>query len=152
MYSKGILKFTDASLSCKTKVTNLLFKPFINSSSFIAEEQALGFSFEAPQQRAFPPPGVPPNRQAQPAPATSAGPVTAFSGRGVVLGGTSVQVPVQQNIREVKPSAASKSKIVKEHEERTKKVIEDGKEQDLENQTRNSAKSKDEYDDLLNLS
>ena len=82
LYSKGILKFTDPSRTCIDKVNSTVLRPFVNYPSFAKEYDGVGFHVIAPSQHNIPASGVTQansnNRSAQP--------VSAFAGRGVMVG------------------------------------------------------------------
>ena len=81
LYSTGMLKFTDPSRTCIAKVNSTILRPFVNYPSFAKEYDGVGFHVIAPSQHNIPASGDPQannNRSAQP--------VSAFAGRGVVVG------------------------------------------------------------------
>lgn len=145
-------------------------KPFLNNSAYVSQANAIGdnqpgFSMF---QQPFPQPGqpssanAPSNAQGNPRPA----PAAVFSGRGVVVGesrtgyqggsaNSNSNYNVVQNVRDVPKGPnplAQKSKLVQEHNQKSKKDNVHTNEDDLEGKpNQNSSESKDENEDLLNL-
>lgn len=143
-------------------------KPFANNPAFISEAASLdagqspGFSVFSP----FPAPGQPSSSQNtnQPAQSNSSNgsqPPTAFSGRGISVGesrtgyqgGSNSNYSSQQNVRDVPKGPnplTQKSKLVQEHNQKNRGQEEVKEEDDLEAKP-DSSESKDEEEDLINL-